>query len=181
MRISVNHIVALSGMLCLLSGSCQKQIPQEGGMDIWFGRSPAEFSEVRIDVREVKVRYEDETVGNKGWVSLSTYPGAYNVISDVNTTGTEIASGRGLSLGKIAEVCVVLGNDHMVITKNGDTLTRLVASQKDEPVIALNSDISTKYNLQVQLNVDVAKSVIIGEDSTYTMIPVICIKRVGFH
>ena len=62
--------------------SCSKE-DKTGGtstLNVRLTDAPTAFEEVNVDIREVRVKFSDDSTTN-GWVTLTTYPGIYNLLA----------------------------------------------------------------------------------------------------
>ena len=55
--------------------SCQKESSNNSGtstLNIRLTDAPTHFDEVNVDIREVRVKFSDDTLSTGGWVTLNT-------------------------------------------------------------------------------------------------------------
>lgn len=91
------------------------------------------FDSVFIDIRQLQVKLEDDTLPNDGWVSLTIHPGIYNILRFRNGLDTLFATGT-LPNARIKKVKLVVGTQNSAM-KNGQHFP-LTVKDEDREVIA---------------------------------------------
>ena len=97
--------------------SCSKDKNEEANgsstLNVRLTDAPGAFDEVNIDVREVKVKFSDDSTSADGWVTLTTFPGIYNLLALQNGVDTLLATGV-FPTQVVKEIRFVLGPDNTV-------------------------------------------------------------------
>jgi hypothetical protein len=75
------------------------------------------FDSVFIDIREMEVKLEDDSLQNDGWVSVSIRPGVYNILRFRNGLDTLFATGN-LPNGMLRKIRLTLGTNNSVMKNN---------------------------------------------------------------
>lgn len=91
------------------------------------------FDSVFIDIRQLQVKLEDDTLPNDGWVSLAIHPGIYNILRFRNGLDTLFATGT-LPNARIKKVKLVVGTQNSAM-KNRQHFP-LTVKDEDREVIA---------------------------------------------
>lgn len=95
------------------------------------------FGSVFIDIRQLQVKLEDDTLPNDGWVNLAIHPGIYNILRFRNGLDTLFATGT-LPNAKIKKVKLVLGTQNSAM-KNGQSFLLRVKDEDREVIANLES------------------------------------------
>jgi len=98
--------------------SCQKNADSNGDqgrstLNVRLTDAPTNFDEVNVDVREVRVKFSDDTT-NTGWVTLTTFPGIYNLLNYTNGVDTLLATGL-FPTQVVKEIRLVLGTNNTIV------------------------------------------------------------------
>ncbi|HEX2606654.1 MAG TPA: DUF4382 domain-containing protein [Flavisolibacter sp.] len=106
--------------------ACKKDNDSTTNLKVRMTDSPADWDEVNIDLKQVNVKFSDDSSSNDGWVSLDTKPGMYNLLDFQNGVDTLIAQGQ-VSTDVVKEIRLVLGSGN-TIKVNGQTYPLTVPS-----------------------------------------------------
>ncbi|HQW92430.1 MAG TPA: DUF4382 domain-containing protein [Ferruginibacter sp.] len=110
------NIMILAAMACIATFafySCSKdKNEQNTTLHVRLTDAPTAFDEVNVDIREVKVKFSDDTT-NAGWVTLTTFPGVYNLLDYQNGVDTLLATGA-FPTQTIKEIRFVLGPNNTI-------------------------------------------------------------------
>ena len=97
--------------------SCQKESAASSSnstLHIRLTDAPTHFDEVNVDIREVRVKFSDDTLNTGGWVTLNTYPGIYDLLDYQNGVDTLLATGA-FPLRVVKEIRFVLGPNNTIV------------------------------------------------------------------
>lgn len=96
------------------------------------------FDSVFIDLRQLEVKLEDDTLPNGGWVSLNIRPGVYNILRFRNGLDTLFATGT-LPNARIKKIRLTLGTQNSAML-NGQSYPLLVKDEDRQVVANLESN-----------------------------------------
>ncbi|HAO45637.1 MAG TPA: DUF4382 domain-containing protein [Ferruginibacter sp.] len=119
-KLYLSLVTAFLGFLIVLP-SCQKNSTGQGGtstLQVRLTDAPVPFDEVNVDIREVRVKFSDDTLSNNGWVTLNTYPGIYNLLDYQNGVDTLLATGA-FPLQVVKEIRFILGPNNTIVDSLG--------------------------------------------------------------
>lgn len=91
------------------------------------------FDSVFIDLQQLEVKLEDDSLPNGGWVSLNIRPGVYNILRFRNGLDTLFATGN-LPNARIKKIRLTLGTQNSAML-NGQSFP-LVIKDEDRQVVA---------------------------------------------
>ena len=119
---------------------------------------PANYDEVIIDVRDVKINYSTDTAN--GWKSLSQVNAKpYDILRLVNDKDT-ILGQTDLDSGRIEQIRLILGPNNYVKV-NGQTYTlETPSAQQSGLKINLHQDVSAGLLYKLLLDFDAARSIV---------------------
>lgn len=159
-----------------LTTSCNKDKKNYGKMVVRMTDAPADFTEVNVEIKEVQVHYADH-----GWYTLRTNTGIYNLLLLQNDVTEVIAEEEELKLGKITQMRLILGQKNTVAIQ--DTIYPLELSSQHETGLKLNTNVHIIANKEVDLllDFDAEKSVIIEGNGSFKLKPTIKIESIIIH
>ena len=136
--------------------------------------APVAFDEVNVDIREVNVKFSDDSSSTSGWVSLNTNAGVYNLLGLQNGVDTLLASGS-LPQDVVKEIRLVLGPNN-TIKDNGVVYPLVIPSGAQS---GLKIKVSKKLGATLEtllIDFDAALSVKKEGTGDYKLRPVLKIK-----
>ncbi len=157
--------------------SCSKDSSNNTGnstLQIRLTDAPTALDEVNVDIKEVNVKFSDDTSSTNGWVKLPTTAGIYNLLGLQNGVDTLIASSP-LPKGEVKEIRLVLGPNNSV-KDNGTVYPLTIPSGSTS---GLKIKISKKLNASLEtLLIDFDAALSIKKEGTgdYKLRPVLKIK-----
>jgi hypothetical protein len=156
-----------------LFGACNKE-EDTAKVEIRLTDAPVAVDEVNVDVREVRVKFSDDTSANNGWVNLTTNAGVYNLLALQNGVDTLLAS-ASLPQQTIKEIRLILGPDNSV-TENGISYPLVIPSGSESGLkIKVNKKLNATLNTLV-IDFDAALSLKKEGPGDYKLRPVLKIK-----
>lgn len=127
-------------LLSAIINSCQKETSGNNDpgiphfVTIYLTDHPTPvFDSVFIDIQQLEVKIEDDSLPNGGWVSLTIRPGVYNILRFRNGLDTLFATGT-LPSARIRKLRLTLGTQNSVML-NGQ-VTPLRVKDDDRQVVA---------------------------------------------
>ena len=139
-------------------------------LEVYLTDDPANYDEIVIDVRDVKINYSND---DNGWVSLSQVNAKpYDILQLVNDKDT-ILGKTDLDSGRIEQIRLVLGSNNYVKV-NGQTYTlETPSAQQSGLKINLHQDVSAGMLYKLLLDFDAARSIVKTGNGKYILKPVI--------
>ncbi len=96
--------------------ACSKDDNTSGSMsrlNVRLTDAPTAYDQVNVDIREVRVKFADDTLSS-GWVTLTTYPGIYNLLAYQNGVDTLLGTGV-FPTQVVKEIRFVLGPNNTIM------------------------------------------------------------------
>ncbi|NVK66240.1 MAG: DUF4382 domain-containing protein [Flavobacteriales bacterium] len=174
-------IITLFGLAAVMAftTSCDKN-KGEGKMTVRMEDAPYDAEAVFVQVQEVQVKYEDESVGDDGWVSLSTEAGVYNLLELQNGVTAVLTENESIPVGKASQMRLILGTENSIVI-DGTTYGLLTSSQTNTGLkFNLNADIQNNENVIVLIDFDVDNSVVLQGTGSYLLKPVIKVEGITY-
>ena len=169
MKIYTRLFVLLLLSNFLFFACSREKSSQQSTLKIKMTDNPADWDEVNVDIREVRVNYKDDS---SGWVSLPTNAGIYDLLQLQNGADTVIAQGVVPS-SSVKEIRLLLGDNNSIVV-NGQTHPLTIPSGGSSGLkIKLHKNLSRLDS--VLIDFDAALSVK-EENGSYKLRPVIKIK-----
>ena len=140
-------------------------------LEVYLTDDPANYDEVVIDVRDVRINYSTDTAN--GWKSLSQVNAKpYDILRLVNDKDT-ILGQTDLDSGRIEQIRLILGPNNYVKI-NGQTYTlETPSAQQSGLKINLHQDVSAGLLYKLLLDFDAARSIVKTGNGKYILKPVI--------
>ena len=173
---NVGLIIVLT-LTTIITG-CKKDI-QRGEITVKMTDTPADFIAVNVEVLQVNVHYAN--IPSIGWITLQTNAGIYNLLDLQNNVTAVLANNQTLSIGRITQMRLILGQNNTVATT--DTILPLELSSQDQTGLKINSnfEITSNGNVEIVLDFDAEKSIVEEGNGTYKLKPVILIKNIIYN
>ena len=127
--------------------ACQKDISGTGNSDINKPHSVTIFltdhqtpifDSVFIDLQQLEIKLEDDTIPNGGWISLNIRSGVYNILRFRNGLDTLFATGN-LPNARIKKIRLTLGTQNSAMV-NGQSFPLAVKNEDRQVVANLESN-----------------------------------------
>jgi len=163
-------LVAVSASTLLFLACSKENSLKQSTLKIRMTDNPADWDEVNIDLREVKVNLKDDS---SGWVNLQTNAGVYDLLQLQNGVDTLIAQGQ-VPAGTVKEIRLVLGDNNSIVV-NGQTHPLTIPSGGSSGLkIKIHKNVSSNLD-SLLIDFDAALSVK-EENGSYKLRPVIKLK-----
>lgn len=166
--------IAIVASTALILTACSKDKNTDGttSLKVKMTDAPTLADEVNVDIQEVRVRFGDDTL--RGWTSLSTTAGVYDLLGLQNGVDTLLAVGT-VPTGMVREIRFVLGANNSI--KVGGVLFPLTIPSGAESglKIKVNKQLSASLD-SLLIDFDAALSVHQTGTGDYHLKPVLKIK-----
>jgi hypothetical protein len=148
-----------------------------GAVRIHLTDAPANYLEVNVDIKQVRIHISDDSSSANGWINLPTNAGIYNLLDLQNGIDTTIVDSTVVPSGKVSQIRFVLGPNSSVMTSDSVLHDLKVPSGEQSGLkINVHRDIPGGKTLNVVLDFDAEKSVHEKGNGNFSMKPVIKIK-----
>jgi Domain of unknown function (DUF4382) len=169
-------IVAFAAVTAIVL-SCSKNSSDEGTstLQVRLTDGPTNLAEVNVDIREVKVKFSDDSSNINGWITLNTFAGVYNLLGLQNGVDTLLATAP-LPKDVIKEIRFVLGPSNSVKDLLGNVYPLTIPSGSES---GLKIKISKKLSASLEtllIDFDAALSIFQTGTGEYKLKPVLKIK-----
>ena len=155
--------------------SCSKDKTEgTSRLNVRLTDAPTAYEEVNVDIREVRVKFSDDTLSNSGWVTLTTYPGIYNLLAYQNGVDTLLGTGV-FPLQVVKEIRFILGPNNTI--KDAGVVYPLTIPSGSESGLKLKINKALHATLEtIIIDFDAALSVKKEGPGDYKLRPVLKIK-----
>lgn len=173
------NIIILAAIL--LSGTslfvaCSKTDKNAGtsNLSVRLTDAPTAFEEVNVDIREVRVKFSDDSLSSNGWVTLNTFPGIYRLLDLQNGVDTLLATGA-FPFQTVKEIRFILGPNNTI--KDAGVVYPLTVPSGSESGLKLKISKELNETLEtIIIDFDAALSVKKEGTGDYKLRPVLRIK-----
>ena len=170
-------LLVLAAVVCSASLtiiSCKKDDAKGSStLNVRLTDAPAAFEQVNIDIREVRVKFSDDSTSN-GWVTLTTYPGIYNLLALQNGVDTLLGTGV-FPTQVVKEIRFILGPNNTI--KDAGVIYPLTIPSGSESGLKLKINKALNATLEtIIIDFDAALSVKKEGPGDYKLRPVLKIK-----
>ncbi|HWI94102.1 MAG TPA: DUF4382 domain-containing protein [Flavisolibacter sp.] len=140
-------------------------------LEVYLTDDPANYDQVVIDVRDVKINYSNDTAN--GWKSLSQVnANTYDILRLVNDKDT-ILGKTDLDSGRIEQIRLILGPNNYVKIGNQTYTLETPSAQQSGLKINLHQDVNAGVLYKLLLDFDAARSIVKTGNGKYILKPVI--------
>ena len=155
--------------------SCSKDNNQgTSTLNVRLTDNPTAYEQVNVDIREVRVKFSDDTLSNSGWVTLTTYPGIYNLLAYQNGIDTLLGTGV-FPTQVVKEIRFVLGPNNTI--KDAGVVYPLTIPSGSESGLKLKINKALHATLEtIIIDFDAALSVTKEGTGDYKLRPVLRIR-----
>jgi Domain of unknown function (DUF4382) len=173
---AVKFCVVLTAFVLVLFVSCSKDENKDTStLQIRLTDGPTYLQEVNVDIREVKVKFSDDTSNVNGWVTMQTFAGVYNLLGLQNGVDTLLASAT-LPQDIVKEIRFVLGPNNSIKDTFGVVYPLSIPSGSESGLkIKVNKKLAASLET-VLIDFDAALSVFQTGTGDYKLKPVLKIK-----
>lgn len=168
-----NYSIIIVLLIAVTAGifSCSKD-GKNSTLQVRLTDNPVPFQEVNVDIKEVRVKFSDETTDDE-WVTLTTNAGIYDLLK-LQGVDTALATGL-LPTNTVKQIRFILGPNN-TIKDNGIVYPLVIPSGSES---GLKIKVSKKLNATLEtlvIDFDAALSVLKEGDGDYKLRPVIKVK-----
>jgi Domain of unknown function (DUF4382) len=136
--------------------------------------APTALDEVNVDIKEVHVKFSNDSLGNDGWVTLATNARVYNLLNFQNSVDTVLASGT-FPNSIVKQIRFVLGPNNSV-KDNAVVYPLTIPSGSESGLkIKINKELRTTLENLV-IDFDAALSIKKEGPGDYKLRPVLKVK-----
>lgn len=172
----MKHLLIASAMgftAVLTLSSCSKDNKENrnSNLNIRLTDSPFDAQEINVDIREVRVNFNDDSTG---WRTLTSYAGVYNLLAYQNGRDTLIATGN-VPYGMVKELRYILGNNNNIKINNVYYALTIPSGSESGLKIKVNKGLQRPDEVMI-IDFDAALSVIQTDNGEYKLKPVIKLK-----
>lgn len=156
--------------------SCSKSKDASGTsvLHLRLTDAPTGFDEVNVDIREVRVKFSDDSSSSAGWTTMTTNAGVYNLLGLQNGVDTLLASSP-LPRDTIKEIRFVLGPNNSI--KDNGIVYPLTIPSGSESGLKIKVNKTLNASLETLLiDFDAALSVLKIGNGDYKLKPVLRVK-----
>lgn len=171
------YVLLFLAVISLGIASCQKNNSETTStLQIRLTDGPGDYEEVNVDIKDVKVKFNDDTLSNDGWVDLNVNAGVYDLLRLQNGIDTVLASGNNIPRNAILrEIRIYLGTNNTV--KINGQVYPLVLNSGDQPKLKIKVAKKIQATFEsVVIDFDAGLSIKQEGNGKYRLIPVIKLK-----
>ena len=155
--------------------SCSKRetITQNGKsqLEVYLTDDPANYEQVVIDVKDVKINYSNDTAN--GWKRLSQVNAStYDILRLVNDKDT-ILGKTDLDSGRIEQIRLILGSNNFVKIGGQTYSLETPSAQQSGLKINLHQEVNPGVLYKLLLDFDASRSIVKTGNGKYILKPVI--------
>ena len=181
----MNKVGKVCGIIaCLALGAfgCQKE-SKTGTLIVKMVDAPVEFDSVNVEIIDFQVHYSNGLMGESDWVSLETNEGIYNLLDLQDGVTAVLVDGEEVPIGKLQQMRLILGEDNTVVVEDETYPLELSSQDKNGIKINLKSTIHEGDSVEIILDFDAQKSIVIqgNDDDQFKLKPVIKLEEIIYY
>lgn len=140
-------------------------------LEVYLTDDPANYDEVGIDIRDIKINYSTDTAN--GWQSLSQVnAGTYDILKLVDDRDT-ILGKADLDAGRIEQIRLILGPDSYVKIEGQTYPLETPSAQQSGLKLNIHQDVNAGVLYKLLLDFDASRSIVRTGNGKYILKPVI--------
>jgi Domain of unknown function (DUF4382) len=176
MKTLFKYSAAIAFIAMVVFISCSKDNSADtSALQVRLTDGPTNLREVNIDLREVKVKFSDDSSNTNGWVTLNTQAGIYNLLGLQNGVDTVIATAP-LPKDVVREIRFILGNNNSIKDTFGVVYPLTIPSGSESGLkIKVNKKLSATLETII-IDFDAALSIFQTGAGVFKLKPVLKIK-----
>lgn len=181
MKTMISMFILTTLTIGLFIVGCTKDEMNNGKMMVKMTDAPADFTEVNVEVQEIQVHYANNNNNTNGWVTLNTNAGIYNLLDLQNDVSVVIVDPQDLSVGKITQMRLILGQQNTVVTTDSIYPLKLASQDETGLKVVTPFNIVANKTISILVDFDAEQSVVVEGDGSFRLKPVIKIKSVEYY
>jgi len=171
---SLKYFALITAVASISIVSCKKD-DNSSTLQVRMTDGPTNLAEVNVDIREISVKFSDDTSGTDGWVSMPTHTGVYNLLGLQNGVDTLLAT-LVVPQDVVKQIRFVLGPNNSVKDNSGAVFPLTIPSGEESGLkINVNKKLSASLETLL-IDFDAALSVYQTGTGAYKLKPVLKIK-----
>jgi Domain of unknown function (DUF4382) len=177
-KYSFKLLAAVAAVTITVIASCSKNESNDGATSTLHVRmtdGPTNLAEVNVDIKEVRVKFSDDTSSTNGWLSMPTNAGVYNLLGLQNGVDALLAT-LVVPRETIKEIRFVLGPNNSIKDTFGVVYPLTIPSGSESGLkIKINKKLAASLET-VLIDFDAALSIFKTGAGDYKLKPVLKIK-----
>jgi hypothetical protein len=169
-------VFAVGVLVTVMISACNKNSSSDQGtskFSVYLTDDPSTYKAVNIDIKEIRVKYSDDTSSATGWTTLQmTKTGVYNLLKFSNGMDT-LLTGSELPSGTIKQIRLVLGTNNTLVAGNTTYTLETPSSQQSGLKLNINAELLPGIEYKLWLDFDAGKSIVQTGNGKYILKPVI--------
>jgi hypothetical protein len=171
---SLKYFALITAVTTISIISCKKD-DNNSTLQVRMTDGPTNLAEVNVDIKEISVKFSDDTSSTNGWMSMSTHAGVYNLLGLQNGVDTLLAT-LVVPQDMVKEIRFVLGPNNSIKDTLGVVYPLTIPSGEESGLkIKVNKKLSASLETLL-IDFDAALSVYKTGTGEYKLKPVLKIK-----
>jgi len=170
-------IYVFAGLMMIAFAACQKNSNDQASgtsrLSVYLTDDPSPYKAVNIDIKEIRVKYSDDSTSDDGWKTLPlTKTGVYNLLKFSNGMDTLLTS-SDVPSGTIKQIRLILGTNNTIVSENNTYTLETPSAQQSGLKLNLNSTLVPGIEYKLWLDFDAGRSIVTTGNGKYILKPVI--------
>jgi hypothetical protein len=151
-------LIAAFFLVFTMSAACNKSGSGQSTMRVKMTDAPGPFTKVNVEIRDVEVH----TV--KGWVSLPTNAGVYDLLTLQNDVTVVLANDQKIPAGSVDQMRLILGTHNSVMIDDLSFPLRTPSAMQSGLKFNINATFEDDKEYEVLIDFDANESIVIEGD-----------------
>ncbi|MCE3295518.1 MAG: starch-binding domain-like protein [Crocinitomicaceae bacterium] len=164
----------IAGLLLVFAvAACNK--PNSDGqstMRVKMTDAPGPFTKVNVEIRDVEVST------SKGWISLPTNAGVYDLLTLQNDVTVVLANDHKIPSGDVSQMRLILGSHNNVLIGDQAFPLNTPSAMQSGLKFNINKHFEDDKDYELLIDFDANQSIVIEGDGSYTLKPALRLKSV---
>jgi hypothetical protein len=174
-QIFILSLLAITLFNCNDNDDTINTIEGESQISIKLMDNPGDYDHVFVEVLDVKVKVNDASDDENGWISLNAInPGIYDLLELTGGINVLLVDNLGIPSGTLNQIRLILGDENSVVIDGVSHPLNTPSAQQSGLKIKVNEPISPNIHYTFLLDFDVDQSIVVaGNSGNINLKPVI--------
>ncbi|HMC01047.1 MAG TPA: DUF4382 domain-containing protein [Flavobacteriaceae bacterium] len=136
--------------------------------------APGDYDKVFVDVIDIRIKMNDDSDGEDGWMSVPTNAGQYDLLELTGGESAVLVDDYEVLAGELSQIRLVLGDNNYVVNGDEEFELKTPSAQQSGLKLKVNQELEAGYLYSFVLDFNVAESIVdAGNSGNIILKPVI--------
>jgi len=156
------------------SNSVSKNDSEMARFSIKLVDMPGDYDKVVVDVIDIRIKMNDDSDDEGGWVSVPTNDGQYDLLELTGGESAVLVDDYEVLEGELSQIRLVLGDNNYVVKGDEEFELKTPSAQQSGLKVKINQEVEGGYYYSFVLDFNVAESIVdAGNSGNIILKPVV--------